>query len=166
MKVYLIRHGQAGDPWGRNDGERPLTDEGRAETKIVGQALKRLGVSPDVFISSPLVRARQTAEIIADAFGYKGNSINICQALAPGVSASAVYKDLKEFTKANQVCLFGHEPDMGHLAATLLLADGELYIPFKKSAVCRIDITSVPPTTQGILKWFITPKIARAIMEN
>ncbi|MBX9879410.1 MAG: phosphohistidine phosphatase SixA [Candidatus Obscuribacterales bacterium] len=165
MKIYLIRHGIAGNRIGgeiTDDSQRPLTDEGRTETKIVGLGLRRLGVKPDLIVSSTLVRARQTAEILAEVFGVT-RDVKVCEALCPGGTASDLYKFLREHKSVQQVFLVGHEPDMGRLAGTMLWAGPELDVPFKKAGVCRIDVTSIPPTAPGTLKWFITPKIAGAI---
>jgi phosphohistidine phosphatase len=126
---------------------------------MVAGAMRRLGIKPDLILTSPLVRACQTAEILADVFG-SGNPLQITDALAPGGTASDLYKVLREPRAVDSVFLVGHEPDMGRLAATLLWAGPELDIPFKKTGICRIDITSVPPTAPGTLKWFITPKLA------
>lgn len=165
MKLYLVRHGIATQHLGGNvksDAQRPLTEEGRAETKIVAQALKRLGVKPDLVVTSPLVRAYQTAEILLDVLSGS-QKLEYCDALAPGGTASELYKFLRDYKTANEVFLVGHEPDMGRLAATILWAGPEIDIPFKKAGVCRIDISSLPVSEPGILKWFITPKIANFI---
>lgn len=165
MELMLIRHGIAGQKISGavvNDAQRPLSDEGREETHLVGLALKRLGLKPDLVVTSPLVRANQTAVIIADVFGIT-QSVRVCDALAPGGTASDLYKFLANVRQAEQLFLVGHEPDMGRLAATLLWAGPELDMPFKKSGVCRIDIADIPPTAPGTLKWFLTPKIASLI---
>lgn len=162
MKLYLVRHGIATQTIGgqvKTDSQRPLTDEGRAETRQVAGGLKRLGIAPAAIFTSPLVRAYQTAEILAEVFGV-GNGMHVCEALAPAGTASDLFKMLKDHHRLEEVFLVGHEPDMGRLAASLLWAGPELDIPFKKAGVCRIDIVSVPPTEPGTLKWFITPKIA------
>lgn len=168
MKIYLVRHGIATERIGGavlNDSMRPLTDEGKTESKLVAQGLKRLNVRPTFFVSSPLVRARQTAEIFAEVLG-DGSDVKICDALAPGGSASSLYKFLRELGNFQELMLFGHEPDIGMLAATLLDAAPEVQIPFKKAGVCRVDIFDLPPTTPGILKWFVTPKIATALAKS
>lgn len=162
MKLYLVRHGIAtnGLPEGiRSDAERPLTNEGREETKEVAQGLKRIGVKPDLFVTSPLVRARQTAKIMSDVLAGH-DDLEVCPALAPGGSLSEVCNFLRKFNKANEIMLFGHEPDMGQLAAGLIWAGPDCQIPFKKAGVCRIDVSSLPPNSPGVLKWFVTPKIA------
>ena len=165
MKVYLVRHGIAVERIGGailNDSMRPLTDDGRAETKQVAHALKRLNVKPDLIVSSPLVRAKQTAEILKDVIGHV-EEVQITDTLAPGGSATDVYKFLRQFNKIDEVFLVGHEPDMGRLTATMLRAGHQCEIPFKKAGVCRVDIYDLPPTSPGTLKWFITPKIAALI---
>lgn len=161
MKLYLLRHGIAVDRIGgsiRSDFDRPLTEDGRKELYVVGEALKRLNAKLEVVISSPLVRARQTGEIIAEVYGLR-EPLEITEALAPGGAASDVYKVLRKFPLVNEVVLVGHEPDIGRLAATLLWAGTEFDIPFKKAGVCRIDVSDVPPSYPGRLKWFVTPKI-------
>ena len=168
MKIYLVRHGIATERIGGavlNDSMRPLTDEGRSESKTVAHGLKRLNVKPNFFVSSPLVRAKQTAEIFAEVLGAE-SEIKICDALAPGGSPTVLYRFLRDLGNFQEVALFGHEPDIGMLAATLLDAANELQIPFKKAGVCRVDVFDLPPSTPGILKWFITPKIATVLAKS
>jgi phosphohistidine phosphatase len=161
MKLYLLRHGIAVDRIGgaiHNDFQRPLTENGREELKVVGAALKRLNVKADLMISSPLVRARQTAEIIKSALNSP-REIEIAEALAPGGGVSDLYKFLRPFSQLDEIFLVGHEPDMGRLAGNLLWSGPEFDMPFKKAGICRIDINDVPPNIPGRLKWFLTPKI-------
>ena len=156
-----MRHGIAVDRIGgpvQNDFQRPLTDEGQVETRAVALGLKKLGVHADVVVSSQLVRAKQTAEIVCDIFGVK-SPLEITDALAPGGGASDLYKVLRKFVPFEEAFLVGHEPDIGRLTGTLLWSGPDLNVPFKKAGVCRIDVADVPPTSPGELKWFLTPKI-------
>ena len=165
MKLYLMRHGIATEPSAgpaKNDAQRPLTEEGRSETRLVSTGLKRLGVKPDLILASPLVRAYQTAEIVAEVLGASG-SLHVCEALAPGGAAQELYKSLRDYQSADDVFLVGHEPDMSELAVTLLWAGPELDMPFKKAGICLIDISGIPPNAPGTLRWFVTPKIARVM---
>jgi phosphohistidine phosphatase len=162
MKIYLVRHGIAQDHLGgavTSDSLRALTDAGRNETRQVAQGLKKLGVDADLIITSPLIRAKQTAEIIADVLGYD-QELRVTDALAPGGSASSVFKFAKQFQNADELFFVGHEPDIGKLAAALIWAGPEVDIPFKKAGVCRVDVSGLPPSFPGTLKWFISPKIA------
>ncbi len=164
MKLYLVRHGIAVDRLGgeiKTDFDRPLTGEGSDEAELVATGLRKLGVKPDLLVSSPLVRARQTAEIFAKVLECR-EEIKICEALQPGGHPTDLYKSLGK-TRANEIMFFGHEPDIGELTAKLLHGGADFHLPFKKAGVCRIDVTHLPPPGPGILKWFITPKIARAL---
>jgi phosphohistidine phosphatase len=168
MKIYLVRHGIATERIGGavlNDSMRPLTDEGRTESRAVAHGLKKINVKPSFFVSSPLVRAKQTAEIFQEVLAGQSD-VKICDALAPGGSPATLYRFLRELGNFQEIMLFGHEPDIGMLAATLLDAAQDLQIPFKKAGVCRVDVFDLPPTTPGILKWFITPKLASALAKS
>jgi phosphohistidine phosphatase len=162
MKLFLVRHGIAVDGIGgeiKSDAQRPLTTEGHDETEQVAKGLKKTGLRLDLLVSSPLVRARQTAEIFKEVF--KVEQMEICEALAPAGEPSDIYKFLHHHKKAECIALFGHEPNMGELAQNLLQA--EFYIPFKKAGVCRIDVHDMPPKLPGELKWFLPPKLSKAM---
>ena len=120
MQIYLLRHGIAEDlaPGGK-DADRRLTPEGR---KRLGAILKRAaaaGVEPTLILSSPLVRARQTAEMAAKALGCT-NQILLTKVLEPGGSPEQVWDELRTHRGEAQVLLAGHEPLFGQLGAFLL----------------------------------------------
>jgi phosphohistidine phosphatase len=158
IELYLVRHGLAedrGEAW-PDDAKRPLTEEGMAKLRKAARALARLGVSFDVILASPLVRARQTAELIAAGFDPKPHIVT-AESLAPGGSPAAVMADLEKHAKRERVALVGHEPGIGELAARLI---GSRHpVPFKKGGICRIDVLSLPPSGPGELRWLVTPKI-------
>lgn len=159
MRLYMVRHGIAVDGLRggiTRDAERPLTEEGHDEMKSVARALHKLNVKPDLILSSPLIRAKQTAQHIADAFKLE---VAITDSLAPAVNPSHLFKSIGRHPHAREIFLVGHEPDMGMLVGTLLFAGPEWQMPFKKAGICRVDITSLPPDNPGVLKWYITPKI-------
>ncbi len=161
MKLFLVRHGIAVDGLGgeiKTDAQRPLTAEGQEELEIITRGLKRAGIKIDLLVSSPLIRARQTATVYAETF--KLDQPLICGALAPGGDPHEVFHFLKGHNEES-IALFGHEPDMGEIAQALL--GSEFAIPFKKAGVCRIDVWSMPPTQPGVLKWFMPPKLAKML---
>lgn len=161
MKIYLMRHATAVERLGGailNDSQRPLTDDGRAEARLMANALKKLNAKPNMVVSSPLTRTRQTAEIIAEVLGIEGE-IKIADGLAPGGSSSEVFKNLKKLVPVDDLFLVGHEPDIGRLAADLMLAGPEMMLPFKKAAVIRVDVQDLPPSWPGTLKYFLSPKV-------
>jgi len=161
-ELYLIRHGLAeerGDAW-PDDNKRPLTEEGMSRLRKEARGLARLGVTLDIVLTSPLVRARQTAEIIAAAFNPRPNLAAI-DSLAPNGTYQAIMADLEKHARKARIALVGHEPDIGELAARLI---GTRHaIEFKKGAVCRIDVDALPPGGPGALQWFFPPKVMREI---
>lgn len=144
IELYLIRHGLAavrGEAW-PDDSKRPLTHKGIARLRQEAAALRALGVSFDVMLTSPLVRARQTAEAIAEGLSEKV-AIAACDALAPGGAAAQVVEELGKHARRGRIAIVGHEPGIGELAARLLGIRAS--IEFKKGAVCRIDVETLPP---------------------
>jgi len=157
-ELYLIRHGVAearGESW-PDDSKRPLTEKGMSRLRKSGRGLVRFGVSIDLVLTSPLVRTRQTAEIIASSFEPRPAVVTI-ESLAPGGSHAAVMADLEKHSRRSRIALVGHEPGIGELAARLV---GTRHaIEFKKGAICRVDLDTLPPAGPGNLRWFVTPKI-------
>lgn len=163
FELYLIRHGLAGERGESypDDTKRPLTARGINRLKREADALVALDVAFDVILTSPLVRTRQTADTLAAAFAEPPPVVNI-QALAPGGAYAAVIDELsKQSHRRRRIALVGHEPGTGDLAARLLGLRKPL--EFKKGAMCRIDVSALPPTGPGQLKWFVTPRILRML---
>src|SRR5437773_2344441 len=162
FELYLIRHGVAeerGERW-PDDTKRPLTDDGMSKLRRSTRGLERLGLSVDIVLASPLTRTRQTADIVAEGLDPRPPVVTV-DSLAPGGSYAAVLADLEKQSRRSRIALVGHEPGIGELAAKLI---GSRHpIEFKKGAVCRIDVEGLPPAGPGDLRWFLTPKIMRAI---
>jgi phosphohistidine phosphatase len=161
-ELYLIRHGVAeerGDAW-PDDTRRPLTEEGISRVKKGARGLVRLGVEFDVVLTSPLVRARQTAELFAAASNTRSPLV-VIDSLAPEGSVQAVMTDLEHHARRGRIALVGHEPGIGELAGRIM--GSRRALEFKKGAVCRIDIESIPPAGHGTLRWFLTPRILREL---
>jgi phosphohistidine phosphatase len=159
-ELYLIRHAVAeerGDAW-PDDTKRPLSDDGAVRMRRAARGLVRLGVSFDVLLTSPLVRTRQTAEIIAAALDGRPAVIAV-ESLQPGGSFQSLVIDLEKHSRRKRIALVGHEPGIGELASRL--AGLRQPLQFKKGAVCRIDVDLLPPTDPGILRWFLTTRILR-----
>ena len=161
-ELYFIRHGLAedrGDAW-PDDSKRPLTDEGMSRIRKAARGLARIGVTIEVVLTSPLVRARQTAEQLAAGLDPRPSMVNV-DSLAPDGSYAAVIADLEKHGRKSRIALVGHEPMIGELAARFI---GSRHpIEFKKGAVCRIDLEDLPPAGPGELRWYLTPKILRAL---
>lgn len=161
--LYLVRHALAverGDDW-PDDTKRPLTKKGVARMREVTDGLAALDVELDVIITSPLVRARETAELLAA--GWLSRPVmGVSTALAPGLQPAAVADMLSRHPKANGIALVGHEPGLGEFAAWLIGAAHPLLL--KKGGVIRIDVPTIPPVPgSGHLAWAATPKMLRNI---
>jgi phosphohistidine phosphatase len=161
-ELYLIRHGIAeerGEAW-PDDAKRPLTDRGIARLKKEARGLAQLGVTFYVILTSPLVRARQTADAIASTFDPRPAIVTI-ESLSPGGTYQALLSDLEKQSRRSRIALVGHEPGIGELAAKLIGSRHPL--EFKKGAVCRVDLETLPPAGPGALHWFMTPRILRSL---
>lgn len=167
MNLYLLRHGIAAakdDPAFESDSERPLTKKGVKKFRKAALGIERLGISFDAILSSPLVRARQTADVVAEILGRE-SCVEEIPALAPDSSSEQLLSELSRFEGKEHVMLVGHEPFLGNLAKFLLTrkSDSDVPIPLRKGGICRIDIDAVPPTQPGQMHWLLTPKQLRLI---
>lgn len=163
LELYLIRHGIAAERGEEypDDSKRPLTARGIARLREEAKALNALAVTFDAIITSPLVRTRQTADVIAEALADKP-PVTTSDALAPAGTPAAVIQEIGRHARLARLALVGHEPNMGELAAQLIGARSAL--EFKKGAICRIDFEILPPRGLGQLRWFLPPKVLRKIV--
>ena len=161
-EIYLVRHAIAaerGEEW-PDDSKRPLTERGMGRFKEVVRGLRSLDVALDEVFTSPLVRARQTADLLAA--GVDGKAIvKTLDALAPGHAPATVMAQLAKAARRPRLALVGHEPDLGELAAFLIGAQRAL--PFRKGGVCRIDVGGLAGKRAGSLVWFAPPRILREL---
>jgi len=164
-ELCFLRHGIAVTRGGGafpDDSKRPLTPEGKKKMKEIAQGLLRLGFEVDWVVSSPLVRAVETSEIIADSLG-RNVSMDFCDALRPGGSAEEVIAFLARHSSRRRVLIVGHEPDLSALAARLIGAGRNSNLAFKKGGCCLIAFGEFPPKTPGELVWWLTPRILRKL---
>lgn len=159
--LYLVRHGIAADlgPACQTDEARPLTEEGVSRMRLQARGLRALEVTLDLVLTSPLVRCRQTADLLAEGLGAV--PVEVLPALRPGGRPEPTLAALDLYRRHGNLALVGHEPSMGHLASALLGAAGP--IPFKRGAVCRIDVDTLPPRRAGQLVWFLPPRVTRTL---
>jgi phosphohistidine phosphatase len=162
IELYLVRHAIAaerGQEW-PDDNKRPLTERGISRFKDGIAGLRWLDVTVDEVITSPLVRAKQTADLLAAGLAGKP-VVRVLDALAPGHSPAAVMTQLAKLARRTRIALVAHEPGLGELAAHLIGASRPL--PFRKGGVCRIDVESLTTKRAGSLTWFVTPKMLREL---
>lgn len=161
MKLLLVRHGAAvpGGTPGVLDDERPLTPKGKAKFIVAAKGLARIARRPDVLLTSPLPRARATADIAARAF--KRVEPTIEPALAHG-SLDHIVAALGAQPADATVAIVGHEPTLSALLARLLDAQHGERLAFKKGGAALVDLPD-GPAGQGVLLWFLQPKVLRAL---
>jgi phosphohistidine phosphatase len=164
IELYLVRHAVAAErgPKYPDDRLRPLTPGGSKKFAASVPGLVEMDVAIDFVLTSPLVRARETATLLAAGLKPKPALAEI-EALAPGGRHLAVIEAIKSHSKRHRrLALVGHEPDLGELAARLLGARGN--VEFKKGAVCLIEVDGATPGGPGTLRWMLTPKALRALV--
>ena len=152
MNLYFLRHGNADWPeWTEPDADRPLTDKGRKKTCRTAKLLRRMKVCPAVILSSPLPRAWQTAEIVAQHL--KSELRQECE-LAPGFRTENLRK-IRERAGDHDLMLVGHEPDFTEVIRALTGAEAKL----AKGGFARIDLAT--GATRGRLLWLLPSRVAR-----
>lgn len=162
MEIYLVRHGEAFTK--EEDSERHLNRDGVNQCRLTGKALKRLDTPIDLIISSPKLRARQTAEIIAEEVGYSKKEIKTTETLEPTAPPGETISYLNKFPGIQSVMLTGHLPLLGYLASELMSNVSDFSFNFKSGAVCKINIGQ-PGSRKGELCWFLEPQHLRLIAQ-
>ena len=162
MLLYIVRHGIAidrEDPKCPSDPERYLTEEGVEKTKQVAKGVVALGPTADLLLSSPYVRATQTAEIFASALDYAKQKIRRTDLLLPGAEPSLLFRELAREKEASSVFLFGHAPQLDDIIAAALGSKRHV-TSLKKAGVALIELKRLSPPI-GLLLWLAPPKLLR-----
>jgi phosphohistidine phosphatase len=146
MPVYLMRHATAADPGGMPDALRPLTEQGRQEAREAGRALRERGVAIAVVLSSPRLRARETAEQVVEGFGTKVG-VEIRETLNCGATSAAYLHEIG--AQGRPLLLVGHNPEISAIASGLL---GQA-ISFRPATLCAIELDD----SGGRLDWIRHP---------
>lgn len=156
-----MRHGIAEDAGpGTPDAERRLTDKGRDKLDAVLRLARKAGVELDLILSSPLVRAVETAEMARKILDVDA-AVQHTSVLTPESSPQNVWQEVRGLRKLDSVLLAGHEPLFSHLAA-FLLGTPQLQVHMSKAALVCIEVDHFGAEPRGILYWMVTPKIAGA----
>jgi phosphohistidine phosphatase len=165
VKLLMIRHGPAGDraEWeaeGRDDRLRPLTLEGKKEIRRVAEGLATIVSRIDLLATSPLVRAAQTAEILASR--YDDCEPVMVDALAPDNDPDEMVKWLRG-QRGDVVAVVGHEPDLSTLAGYLLTGKSSSFLILKKSGTCLLELDDPAEPGKARLEWLLTPRVVKQL---
>ena len=160
MEIYILRHGTAENAKaGASDATRALTKDGREKLGWVLERARAAGVKPGLILTSPYVRAVETAEMAAAALG-PAMPVMRTEALVPDGRPEAVWEEIRRRGDESSVMLVGHEPLLGETISYLLGAS-RVIVDFKKGALARIDVEEVSRRPAGVLVWLLTPRVAR-----
>jgi phosphohistidine phosphatase len=167
MRLYIVRHGIAidrEDPKSPADPERYLLEEGIKKTKQVAKGIAAMGAAADLLVSSPYVRAMQTAELFADALDYPKQKIRQSNALLPGSDPARLFQELAKQKVSQSVFCFGHAPQLDSVIAEALGLRHKV-TALKKSGVALIELQGGSSPT-GLLEWVAVPKMFRKRAEK
>ena len=162
MQLYIVRHGIAVDresPKCPPDPERFLTEEGVEKTEQVARGVAETGAVPDLMLSSPYVRAIQTAEVFAAVLEFPKQKIRKTDLLLPGAESLQLFRELSKDKDLSSVFVFGHAPHVDDLLATSLGSRHHL-TSLKKAGVALVELKRLVPPS-GELIWLATPKLLR-----
>jgi phosphohistidine phosphatase len=167
MNLYLMRHGiavDAGDPSVADDSQRPLTNKGVKRMRRAARGLRRLGIDFDVILTSPILRARQTADIVAATLGVESR-IQEISGLAPESSVEQLLFGLTRYYDREHLLLVGHQPLLGQLLAYLIDVNRQIKVEFNlgKGSLCRVEVDDIPVSNSGALHWLLTSKQLRLL---
>jgi phosphohistidine phosphatase len=167
MELLIVRHAIAfdrdRDRW-RDDGARPLSPAGIRRARKAAAGLKEFSKAPDRVLTSPLVRARQTAQILTDVAGWP--QAEEAPELSPGAPPLVVLTLLGK-NRVELVAVVGHQPGLGALLTACLLKDGpSLSIEMKKNAVACVSFDGSVRAGRGSLKWLATPRMLRGLRHD
>jgi phosphohistidine phosphatase len=161
MNLYLLRHGIAVDPGTPDfatDAERPLTPKGRRRLRQIAGAMGALKISFDVILSSPYVRAAETAEIVAKIL-KRQKKLKFTDELTPGGNPKSLVQLLNDFRpRPKNVLLVGHEPYLSRLIALLTAGNTGMEIDLKKGGLCKLETESLRYGRCATLEWLLAPR--------
>ena len=165
MEVYLVRHAIAEDRdaarW-PNDAERPLTSDGTERFRHAAAGLRRVVAGVDVVLSSPYVRAWQTAEILHEVADWPGPEK--CKPLEATRAPSAAIDVLKGLDPTATAALVGHEPFLSSLTSLLLAGDEDaVTLELKKGGIVLLELPAECEPGSALLRWHVTPKLLRRL---
>ncbi|MGP8125467.1 MAG: phosphohistidine phosphatase SixA [Nitrososphaerales archaeon] len=162
MDLYIVRHGESGRSLAdlKRDNGRSLTSEGRKEVEEIADSIGSLGVEFDDIASSPLPRAKETAQIIARR--QKKAKFLVWDELRPEGDRRAMLSRLAKMGHESEVLLVGHEPYLTSVVADLMGARSGTIL-LKKAGLVRVRVTSFAPSVKGELRWLLSPRVLKSV---
>ena len=165
MNLYILRHAIAEEHSpSKPDSQRRLTGDGARKMRKVAKGIKALDLKLDLILSSPYLRAKETAEIAAKTLDCK-KKLHLTPTLASSGNPRELIEELKrKHPKAKEVMLVGHEPYLSNLISLLLSGQTDISIQFKKAGLCHLSVSSLQYGRCATLEWLLTPSQLRALV--
>ncbi len=162
MNIFFLRHGEAGKRVAvpSKDLDRSLTESGKTEIAKIARSIKRLDVELDKIVTSPLPRARETAEIVTK-FQKKSGKVELWDELRPEGNRTELFQRLAKLRQDSELLIVGHEPYLSTAIGDLISGNSSARIVLKKGGLARVDMTSFHPKPSGELRWLLSPKLLK-----
>lgn len=161
MDLYVLRHGVAGERDARaypDDGQRPLTPKGIKRMTLQVKGLNSIGIRPDLTLTSPLIRAIQTAEIVVKDMAGCGK-LDVSDSLVPWAEPSEILEELGTLPPTiGSVMIVGHEPHLSRVVSLVATGSLDAGIRLRKGSLCKLRIPAPIPGRCGRIEWSLTPK--------
>jgi phosphohistidine phosphatase len=160
VNVFILRHGEAGThaTMPSKDFERPLTESGRDDIESIGSSLRDLKVEFDRVATSPLRRAKETAELVTAAYKDNAPKLEIWEELRPEGNRQEAIQRLSRLRQDVDILLVGHDPYLSTLVGELITGGSSARISLKKGGLAKIQMHSFAPKPAGELRWLLTPR--------
>ena len=166
MELFLLRHGIAVERGARgfeDDSARPLTPKGRRQLRKIAGAMKKMDLDFDLILSSPLLRAKQTAEIVAAGLKLK-KILKFSNSLAPGGNMAVLFRQLERMKPLpEKILLVGHEPGLSQLISVCVTGGLQTRMNFKKGGLCKLEVEKLRAGKCAAFAWLLTPKQMKLI---
>lgn len=162
MQLLIVRHGLAAEQaeWApRPDADRPLTDEGQRRMRAAALGLRQVLPEVSAVLTSPLKRARQTADVLGAVYGV---TPRVVPELSGGQPPGEVLALLRSLPALDVVVLVGHEPDLSTLIGLLLSGEAQSFVKLGKGAACLLELDQLEPAG-ATQRWLLTPSLLRAL---
>ncbi len=163
MEIILLRHAKTPkleEAGVKTDADRPLGGLGRQQARAAGRALEALELLPELVLASPILRARDTAELAVEGMGG-GVDLRLHPPLSTSGQAEPLWDSLREFSSAKRLLLVGHQPTLGELASLLLVGTTQVMMELKPGGMLLVEMDSVHGA--GALRWLLTPQQIEAL---
>ena len=161
MNLYIVRHAiavQRATPGYDDDSQRPLTDNGRKKMKKIVKGLYQFDIELDTILSSPYVRARDTAKILANEFEME-DQVHFSENLIPPGNFEALITEIQEKYDVGSLALVGHEPMLSQFISWLATGNRDMKITLKKGGVCSLAADHLYQDHRATLEWLLTPAL-------